>query len=99
MLSVFPGSPALDSKELALGIPAPTHIDPKVPRVTLNPAVVGAARDVLMVVYGADKADILAAIFGPERDPHRWPAQLARRAGATWILDQAAAASIKDLPR
>ena len=41
MLSVFPGSPALDSLELALGIPAPTHIEPHVERVTLNPAVVG----------------------------------------------------------
>jgi 6-phosphogluconolactonase len=99
ILSVFPGSAALDSKELALGIPAPTHIEPKVPRVTLNPAVVGVARDLLMVVYGADKADILGAIFGAERDPHHWPAQLARRAGATWILDEAAAAGVKDLPR
>ena len=39
LLSVFPGSPALDSPDLALAIPAPTHIEPQIERVTLNPAV------------------------------------------------------------
>ncbi len=37
VLSVFPGSPALGSRELALAIPAPSHIEPRVERVTLNP--------------------------------------------------------------
>jgi 6-phosphogluconolactonase len=95
LLSVFPGSPALDSTDLAMSIPAPTHIGPHVERVTLNPAVVGTARQVLVVVTGTAKAGVLAEIFGPIRDPSRWPAQLAVRAGATWILDAAAAA---DLP-
>jgi 6-phosphogluconolactonase len=91
LLSVFPGSAALDSDQLGLGIPAPTHIEPKVERVTLNPAIVGAARSVLMVVSGAEKADAVANVFGSELDPHKWPAQLARRSGMTWILDEAAA--------
>ena len=94
LLSVFPGSPALDSTDLALAVPAPTHIGPHVERVTLNPAVVGAARQVLVVVTGAPKAAILGEIFGPTRDPSHWPAQLAVRAGATWILDEAAAAEL-----
>jgi 6-phosphogluconolactonase len=91
LLSVFPGSSAFDSAELALAIPAPTHIEPHVERVTLNPAVVGAARQILVVVRGGDKAAAIAAIFGADRDPRRWPAQLARRSEATWILDEAAA--------
>lgn len=94
LLSVFPGSAALEATELALAIPAPTHIEPHVERVTLNPAVIGVARKVLIVANGADKAPVLARIFGTERDPRRWPAQLARRAGATWILDEAAAAGL-----
>jgi 6-phosphogluconolactonase len=94
ILSVFPGSPALDSTELALAIPAPTHIEPHLERVTLNPAVVGAARVVLVVVTGADKAEVVATVLGRERDPRRWPSQLARRSGATWILDEAAAAAL-----
>jgi 6-phosphogluconolactonase len=94
LLSVFPGSPALDSSDLALAIPAPTHIEPHVERVTLNPRVLGAARQMIVVVYGAEKASIMGTVFGPERDPRRWPAQLARRPGAIWVLDEAAAAQI-----
>ncbi len=94
LLSVFPGSAAFDSPDWALAVPAPTHIEPHVERVTLNPAIVGAARQVIVVVSGGGKAPILAEIFGAECDPHRWPAQLARRVGATWIIDEAAAANL-----
>ena len=94
ILSVFPGSAAFDSTELALAIPAPTHIEPHVERVTLNPAIVGVARQLIVVVHGAEKAPVLAEVFGPERDPRRWPSQLARREGAIWILDEAAASRL-----
>jgi 6-phosphogluconolactonase len=94
LLSVFPGSDAFESTELALAIPAPSHIEPHVARVTLNPAVIDVARRVLVVVAGAAKAAVLADIFGDDRDPRRWPGQLARRAGATWIVDSAAAARL-----
>ena len=94
LLSVFPGSAALDATAWALAIPAPTHIEPHVERVTMNPAMLAVADDVLMVTTGASKADVLAEVFGPVRDPRRWPAQLARRPGATWIIDEAAAARL-----
>lgn len=94
VLSVFPGSGAFESKDWALAIPAPTHIEPHVERVTLNPAILAVAREVLVVMHGAGKAAILGDIFGPTVDPTRWPAQLTRRAGATWILDEAAAAKL-----
>jgi 6-phosphogluconolactonase len=70
--------------------PRPTHVEPHVERVTLNPAIVGAARRVLVVVLGTAKAAILGEVFGPIHDPTRWPAQLALRAGATWFIDEAA---------
>ncbi|MEK6719848.1 MAG: 6-phosphogluconolactonase [Chloroflexota bacterium] len=91
ILSVFPGSPALTSPSLAMAIPAPTHVEPHVARVTLNPAIVAAARAVVAVVTGAGKASVLADILGSSIDPARWPAQLARRPGTTWIMDAAAA--------
>jgi 6-phosphogluconolactonase len=94
VLSVFPNSPALGAVELALPIPAPSHIEPHVERVTLNPSLIGAARKVLVVVTGAAKAAVLADVFGETRDPARWPAQLARRSEATWILDSTAAAGL-----
>lgn len=95
ILSVFPGSSAFDSDQVALGIPAPTQVEPHVPRVTLNPAIVGAAREVLVTATGGGKAEILATILGGDRDPRRLPAQLARRRAATWILDEAAAARLQ----
>jgi 6-phosphogluconolactonase len=94
LLSVFPGSPAIGAADLALAIPAPTHIEPHVERVTLNPAIVGSARRVLVLATGKGKAPILGEIFGPARDTARWPAQLALRARATWILDEEAAARL-----
>jgi 6-phosphogluconolactonase len=94
LLSVFPDSPALDSPDLAMAIPAPTHIEPRVERVTLNPFVVRYALDTLVIVYGADKAEAIGRIFGPDRDPRRVPGQLARKGRATWILDEAAAAGL-----
>jgi 6-phosphogluconolactonase len=94
VLSVFPGSDAFDRPEWVLPVPAPTHVEPHVTRVTLNPHVLDVARSVLVVAHGASKAPILDEVFGPTRDPRRWPAQLARRPGATWLLDEAAAARL-----
>lgn len=101
LLSVFPGSPALTSLEPALAIPAPTHVEPHVERVTLNPRILDAAREVLVVSHGAGKADVMATVFGDVRDPTRWPGQLVRRAGVTWLLDAAAADRLpgRDDPR
>jgi 6-phosphogluconolactonase len=91
ILSVFPDSAAFDRDEWALGVPAPTHVEPHVPRVTLNPSLVGAAREVMVVSHGEDKAEILRDVLRGPLEPRRLPAQLARRLGATWFLDQAAA--------
>jgi 6-phosphogluconolactonase len=92
VLSVFPGSPLLDSEAWVAGVPAPTHVEPHVARMSLNPRILDAARLLTVVVHGEGKAKILASVLGPERDVDRWPAQLARREGAEWFLDQAAAA-------
>ena len=94
LLSVFPGSAAFESDELALAIPAPTHIAPHVERVTLNPAVLPVARTVLAVAQGDAKAPVIGDIFGSEPDPRRLPAQLARNENAVWLLDPGAAADL-----
>jgi 6-phosphogluconolactonase/glucosamine-6-phosphate isomerase/deaminase len=62
--------------------------------VTLNPGVVTVAKRVVVMAYGAAKAETVAAVLGEKVDPRRWPAQLARREGATWIIDEAAAAHL-----
>jgi 6-phosphogluconolactonase len=94
VLSVFPGSETFDKDDTALAVPAPTHVEPHVARVTLNPRVLDVARRIIVMAHGAAKASIIAEVLGSVRDERRWPAQLARRAGATWILDQAAASAI-----
>jgi len=94
LLSVFPGSPIWDAEAWVIDVPAPTHVEPHVARITLHPSVLGVARRILVVAHGAAKAEVLATILGPGRDARRWPAQAARRAGAAWILDAAAAARL-----
>jgi 6-phosphogluconolactonase len=88
VLSVFPGSPALaDDAPLAMAVPAPAHIGPHLPRITLSPRLLDVADHVLLMVAGAAKADAVASVFWGVRDPSRWPAQLALRPNATWLLD------------
>jgi 6-phosphogluconolactonase len=96
LLSVFPGSEAFDAPadQWGVAIPAPTHIEPHVERVTMHPDVVRVAREVLVVATGAGKAAVLADIFGATRDVRRWPAQLTLHGRATWIVDEAAAAAL-----
>lgn len=94
LLSVFPGSAAFDAPGWVVPIPAPTHVQPHLPRVSLTPGALDATRTLLPLAFGGGKAAILAAVLGGPRDERRLPAQRARRAGATWVLDAAAAGSL-----
>lgn len=94
VFSVFPNSPTWDDPRWVQPVQAPTHIAPRVARVTLHPAFVAAARLPLVVVHGAAKASIVGVLFGSVADARRWPAQLARRDGAVWLLDTDAAAGL-----
>jgi 6-phosphogluconolactonase len=94
LMSVFPDSATFGSVAWTAAVPAPTHVEPHIERVTLTPGVLGVADRVLMVTTGASKRDVVGRIFGPERDERALPGQLARRGNATWILDSAAAARI-----
>lgn len=91
-LSLFPGSPglALDAP-IVIGVPAPEHIEPHIPRVTLTARVLPAARLVLVMSSGDAKADVLQQVLGDDRDVARWPAQAALLPNAVWILDRASA--------
>jgi 6-phosphogluconolactonase len=91
ILSVFPGSTVWDMDVVCLAVPAPTHIEPHVERVTLHPRVVAAARKVLVVTTGGSKAGVLARAWSGD-DVLELPVRATRRTGATWLLDEAAAA-------
>jgi 6-phosphogluconolactonase len=99
VLSVFPGSAALEpGTPIVMAVPAPTHIEPHIARVTLSPRLLSAAGHVLVMVGGAAKATMVREVLTGERDPYRRPAQLALLDNTTWFLDAGSAAEL-DLPR
>lgn len=88
--SLFPGSAAIDESEQRVKAVR----GPKAPfeRMTITPPVIDRSRAIVMIVAGADKADMVARALNGLLDPKAVPAQLARR--ATWILDAAAAGAL-----
>jgi len=92
--SLFPHTEAID----AMG---PLVVANEVPqkdtwRITLTWPVINHAKEVVFLIEGADKADILhEVVFGP-RDPDRLPSQLIRPESGTlvFLLDEAAATKI-----
>jgi 6-phosphogluconolactonase len=85
--SLFPGSPALGESQARVVVV--TGPKPPNPRLTITPPVIEKAREILVLVSGASKAEALVrALEGPP-DVSAVPAQLARL--GTWIVDRAAA--------
>jgi 6-phosphogluconolactonase len=95
VLSVFPGSAVWDEAALVVAVPAPTHVEPHVERVTMHPDIVAAARIVLVASAGASKAAILGRAWRGD-DVRELPVRVTMATNATWFLDEAAAA---ELPR
>ena len=94
-LSVFPGSTlALESAPVAAGVPAPTHIEPHVPRLSFSLGVLASARAVIALAPGAGKAEALARIFSDSTAVADAPAKGALIPTATWLLDAASAANL-----
>ena len=94
--SLFRGSPALEEREklvLAVDVRAAAVSS----RITLTPVVLNAARHVLFLVAGAEKARTLADAL--ENPASSLPAARVRPAdgSVTWIVDRAAAARLRGL--
>jgi 6-phosphogluconolactonase len=96
--SLFPHAPALDVRD-RLAVAAAPGLEPFVERVTMTiPGLAGAAHVVFLAV-GADKADAALRAFAGAPSPAT-PASLIRSTAGrtTAILDQAAAAGLRDTP-
>jgi len=92
--SLYPDEPTLDETERRT-IGAEAHLQPFVDRITLTLPVLRAARAVLFLVAGADKADAAKRAFAGE--PSRaTPGSLVRAVEGTTtaLLDAAAAARL-----
>jgi 6-phosphogluconolactonase len=84
--SLFPHSAALGEEErLAVAV-----VRPDVPRVTLTPPALRAARQVVFLAVGEEKAEAVKRAFDAAPDPAT-PASLIRGGRTTAILDRAAA--------
>lgn len=94
ILSAFPGGEALtDEAPVVMAVPAPQHIEPRVPRITLAPRLLMAAGLIVLMVPGAAKRDAVRLCLGPRLDREHVPAQWALRPNAVWLLDAASATS------
>lgn len=88
--SLFPGSPALAERARRV-VPV---VGPKPPpeRLTITPAVIGAARSVVFLVTGRDKAAVVERVLNGPVDVDALPAQLGRE--GRWVLDPDAAGQL-----
>ena len=94
--SLFPGDAALGERERhVIGVETP-GMAPLVSRVTFTLPVLNAAREVVFLISGADKAEAVARAFGDAPDPAA-PASLVRPdAGRLLVLvDPPAAARLE----
>ena len=66
----------------------------------MTPRLLNAARHVMFLVAGTEKADALALVLGGVRDPQRLPAQMIEPTSGVlmWFVDRAPAARL-DAPR
>jgi 6-phosphogluconolactonase len=86
--SLFPGSPALaETGRWVVGVPE-ANVAPFVPRVTLTFPALGSCREMVFLVNGVAKRDILARVLADEDLP---AARAHSMRATTWLVDRAAA--------
>jgi len=87
--SLFPGTAALEEQKAWV---RPNYVEKlKAHRLTLTLPVLNAAANIIFLVAGADKADVLRAVL--EGPPGQYPAQRVQPAHGrlSWLLDESAA--------
>lgn len=91
--SLFPGEPLIQNRsDIATNVWVEKF---QMHRVTLLPGVLLAARNTVLQVSGADKADAVKSVLEGAEDWMQYPCQMASRdPKATWFLDQSAAAKL-----
>lgn len=62
-------------------------------RITMTATFINMSRDILFLVSGEDKAEILDIVINGDRDPGRYPAQIINphSGGLYWYIDKGAA--------
>ena len=91
--SLFPNAPGLE-EQARLVVAADAGLEPFVPRVTLTLPAIAAARTVVFLATGPDKAEAVERAFGRPPSPET-PASLARGLRTVAVLDAAAVSLLR----
>jgi 6-phosphogluconolactonase len=89
--SIFPGSEIVNERQrLVRFVPASGE---RLARITLTPPVLLAARRVIVLVSGSDRASMLRQVLTRAIDPRTYPVQMlhAMRERVIWLVDRDAA--------
>jgi 6-phosphogluconolactonase len=94
--SLFPWTPALEVQDRwVVANPVP-RLDTT--RITLTVPVINAARAVIFLVEGEDKAEAVREVLEGDADPRAYPAKLIQTPGGPeWMLDRSAASLLSEL--
>jgi 6-phosphogluconolactonase len=94
--SLFPHTPALQETKHRVVATGPASLQPHVPRLTFTFRTLNAARQVWLLVTGADKAERLEKVLSGPQNIEEQPVQgVAPTEGQLiWLLDEAAAARL-----
>jgi len=92
--SLFPGAKSLEEREKL--VVAVKGGDPDVYRLTLTFPVINRAREVIFMVSGREKAEVVKAVI--EAEEGRFPASRVRPASGmlTWLLDREASSLLAE---
>jgi 6-phosphogluconolactonase len=95
--SLFPNQDSLEESDRpVIGVERP-GMAPLVARITLTLPVLNAAREVVFLVSGAEKADAVARAFDGDPDPSVPASLVAPHSGAlTVVMDPAAAGELAE---
>lgn len=92
--SLFPHQPSLHEKQrLVMPVSVPK---PPPDRLTFTPPLLNAARNILFLVTGSDKAEALHSVLEGEYHPEEYPAQVVRppNGEVLWMLDKEVAMNL-----
>jgi len=93
--SLFPHQPSLhEQTRLVMPVSVPK---PPPDRLTFTPPLLNAARNVLFLATGEEKAGAVQAVLEGEYDPDEYPSQIVRppHGAVVWMLDAEAAARLQ----
>jgi 6-phosphogluconolactonase len=96
--SLFPGTGAVGVVDrVAIHVVQPAYVRPAVERISLTAPVIQAAREIVVLAAGPDKAQVLPEVLDGPLELEKRPSQLIRQAKGqvVWLLDSAAASQLK----